>query len=269
MPDFDDQYVLFLDLLGFDEAVRNASPPQLADLKRLMEFIASARRPYDLKISATETSIETNCTPQITTFSDLVLVSLPLIPDCSGVAEEFRQPLMDTWPSGAIEHLADIVARVVVESLKLRLLVRGGLTVGSLHHTDKVVLGVGLNEAYDIEHKQAKHPRVMVAPEVFDKMPELKGHDLLLQDSDGQFHLDYLQRLVMRLQAERPGDDHSSWREARLQDIDSVIRSKMNDAGVCMKWVWFQQYFKDGTAVLAQTQQGGSLKSERGDEASR
>lgn len=98
-----------------------------------------------------------------------------------------------------------------VITLALRLLargvfVRGGLTLGRLHHDESMVFGPALIEAYRIEQGVARVPRVAVSPAasrlLLTDQPSgaRAGFDakaLIRVDADGVSHLDIFSRQAM------------------------------------------------------------------------
>jgi hypothetical protein len=88
--------------------------------------------------------------------------------------------------------------------LQLGVLVRGGVTLGGMHHDDRIVFGVGVNDAYRLESIVAKVPRIVLGSrameaanrfatesEIFN--PYIRSR--LLRDKDGVWYLNYLRDL--------------------------------------------------------------------------
>ena len=81
-------------------------------------------------------------------------------------------------------------ARVlIVDLLKLGFLVRGAVTFGDLHHKDNVVFGPALNEAVEIEEKEAFYPRIIVSEKArrhCDQRPEDPNYKIVIEDQMGR-----------------------------------------------------------------------------------
>jgi hypothetical protein len=171
----------FIDVLGFKSVIENSlSDPKITD--ELFELISelqpknitdaiykaiphfsftdgkTAVNPSDPKTTSEIWPIE------ITQFSDSFVLSCP----------------SDNYGSCVLLIEAIFLLHFMFYR-RLGLLVRGGLTVGSLvHHSNSVVFGPALNEAYRLESKMAIYPRVIVDKKKFDELNEiLRKHQLL------------------------------------------------------------------------------------------
>jgi hypothetical protein len=92
--------------------------------------------------------------------------------------------------------LQDLVAIFLEENI----LLRWGITIRKLIHTDKLVVGTGLIQAYKMESESAKYPRIIIDPELvnlwsgqledynFDKVLEIS------EDTDGYYYVDYIKK---------------------------------------------------------------------------
>lgn len=49
--------------------------------------------------------------------------------------------------------------------------IRGGVTIGPLHHDQHIVFGPALNTAYDLESKKAVYPRIIIDPAIVNLLP--------------------------------------------------------------------------------------------------
>lgn len=120
--------------------------------------------------------------------------------------------------------------------LSSRLLVRGGITYGSLVHDDQLLFGPAMNRAYYLESKIAKFPRVILDPDLIDERRR-DSLDLLLEDKDGHLYIDYLShrslfwgepvRLVKLLDALKTMGKDKTISEKRMwlkERLDPVIR---------------------------------------------
>lgn len=130
---------VFVDLLGFKSLVwKNESywalQANILPTLRQLESLADCNNAKDFTILANQR--------QVTTFSDSIVLSYSAV--------------------GAIKFLAHDLATVVRTILGNGLLFRGGIAFGKLHHIDKTVVGDGLIRAYEIESKEAIHPRIVV-----------------------------------------------------------------------------------------------------------
>lgn len=134
---YQDKYVAFIDMLGFSALVQESA----ADMSKLDEIAEAIDR---LKNTAC-------CNPAtgllFTYFSDCIVIS------------------SSRSPAG----LADILSciRMLAENLLVvDILIRGGLTVGSIHHDSQMIFGPAMLDAYRMECKEARNPMVLVSEEV-------------------------------------------------------------------------------------------------------
>lgn len=85
-------------------------------------------------------------------------------------------------------------------------LTRGGVAIGKLVHNDEVIFGPALVDAYDLESKTSKYPRIIINDEVIKK--GLQHHsdnhteedekdyimEIVTKDNDGYYYIDYIQK---------------------------------------------------------------------------
>ena len=256
-PKPDDRYTLFLDILAFNNVV-NAwdTNDRQAQLIELVRYISTAESTYSEITSAIGESITLTIRPAITTFSDCIVISFPTKPP-TNLAAEFNAAVLAGWKVEVLKHMALLAALFVERAMPLQLLLRGGLSRGALVHKDHYIIGPALNEAYRLESTVANVPRIVVSEEIFADDPGLFP-GILRRDGDGLAFLDYMPALVEEISTR---SDAASWRESRLQDIESNIRttsSKLKSsccgrrppASVRYKWEWFRRYFDEGTLGL-------------------
>lgn len=253
-----DRYVLFLDLLGFRNVVNTwDTNGRQAQLIELVRFISTAQSTYAETTSSTGESITLTIRPAITTFSDCIVISFPTTPPSNDAASEFDDALLASWKVEVLKHMALLAARFAERAVPLQLLLRGGMCRGALVHEPRYIIGPALNEAYRLESTVADVPRIVVSEHIYADDPDLIP-DILRMDVDRQAFLDYMPELVQGIATRA---DAASWREARLQDIDSAIRgapSEVNSscsgrkppASIQQKWEWFRRYFDEGTLEL-------------------
>ena len=62
------------------------------------------------------------------------------------------------------------------------ILIRGGATVGELHHKGGDVIGNTLIEAYKLESCVANYPRIAVSRKLYSQVKTIPRNTLLLED---------------------------------------------------------------------------------------
>src|ERR1039458_1664468 len=142
-------WVVFLDILGFVEDVRQADQAgkQERHLKQLRSALAEAKA--DL-IEGIENPLSANLPDSyvIKVFTDNIVLGFPILDDGES---EFGTMLFR-------------VGRYQYTLLKHGLFVRGGIAFGDLYMDDDVVYGKGLLDAYEAETKLARDPRIVLGP---------------------------------------------------------------------------------------------------------
>ncbi|CAH0352505.1 hypothetical protein [Aquabacterium sp. CECT 9606] len=158
-------FVAFLDLLGFTEMVeadlRGAHQNNLAKLFRCHQSAGVVFRD------------DVNCS--IIQFSDSIVISMPYS------AEKFE------W---FVSRVADYQRLLLDEHL----LCRGGIAVNKHFSNGSFTFSAGLIEAYKVESRIARYPRVVVSPDVLDLIfpdrTDIPKH--LVKEDDGLFFVDYI-----------------------------------------------------------------------------
>lgn len=118
------------------------STERKADLDRFYESIKHEAQPKRVRI---------------TTFSDSIVFSCPA--DSEGLTN-FRYFLI----------------KLLVNTSSFKLLLRGGITCGNLVHTDQIIFGPAMNDAYHLETKIAKQPRIVI-DEQFEEFISERSRD--------------------------------------------------------------------------------------------
>ncbi len=85
-------------------------------------------------------------------------------------------------------------------------LIRGGISIGRLFHSDNFIFGDALIKAYELESKYAKYPRIILDDEVIEIATKYGEHspqeeedyykELVTRDDDGWLYLDYFEKAM-------------------------------------------------------------------------
>ncbi len=134
---YSDRYVAFVDILGFSDIVRNSetSPRQASALSKILERTASNRGETFRAQAADDFKAQA--------FSDCLVIS-------------------ENATRGALVHLLQVVTFHALDLMSNGILTRGGIAKGKLYHSDKIVLGPALLEAYRLESRVARYPRILI-----------------------------------------------------------------------------------------------------------
>jgi hypothetical protein len=225
--------ILFLDFLGFAAAVQGWDEARLGVVIEALVELANGRSEFDVRGEVLpDGGYKVTSPAAITTFSDHIVVSYPLLIKPADFTDEQWELVAGPWPSMVRQQMQKITAQVAMVGLGVGLLVRGGLSRGRLYHRGGVVLGEAMVDAYRLESQVAQYPRVVVSPRVTD------GDRLFTDDVDGTrtLCLDYLDEMLL-LAGERHGDARA-WALARLEEMDASIKKLAEEQA--NKWIYFR-----------------------------
>lgn len=260
---FSERAVAFVDLLGFKNLVRDAhtSPAALKRLSRLMRMIQS-NEPLNRVVNH---PVPRELHPKSLEISDSIILSTPLThPDHS-------------WYSG----LAVIVMRcsqIAAILLEEGYLVTGAINVGPVHHTQRNIVGMAYQDAYEWQSR-VESPGIVLCPEAaiaWDTSQYRVGtSDLCLsrtvafKDQDSQGRPISKKREAIIVNAFEPSHMNSVralespgsvpkmddvWLLGRIKRIDELIQenvARFAPGGssphepALAKWKWCEEVFRD------------------------
>jgi hypothetical protein len=223
--------VLFLDFLGFASAVQRWDDDRMRKLISVLVNIAEAQSVFGINGQAQSGgSYKITTRPELTTFSDNIVVSCPRPTKPAEIADDVWEVVANKWDGMVRQQMQNITAQVVMVGLDIGLLARGGLSRGKLYHHGGVVVGEAMVDAYCLEKKPPGNPRVVVSDRI-------SGNETLYTDADGVRCLDYINAMMLLADA-RPGGARA-WAEDRLAEIESMIDG-LNERKHKEKWVYFK-----------------------------
>ncbi len=242
------QLVAYIDLLGFSEAT--SSQEDKTTILSLLKSLASARSDFNIHVvEQTSNLITTNTTPCVSTFSDNMIISYEL--EKEDVAEI-------NFHMSSLKRRLFMVALI---SLPMGFMIRGGITIGLLYHSqsESVVFGEALVEAHKLESAIAIYPRIVLSKAVSNLIPDYLDEqkqpiDLLgfkVKDFDGMYYLNYFKYEI--LEHFYPENPPASWKEDLslwINNVQTIIQknidkySQTESLAILAKWEWFSLYFK-------------------------
>lgn len=164
---YEQRVVAFIDILGFKEIVKQSEhdTTKIELLFSILGFLKGweVSDNWDLKFVEIEedaqkkgvTNFDIRGKTNTTSFSDSIVVSVKV----DGNVNEMTSTL--------IVNLAYIGALLIEKGI----LFRGGLTIGNIIHDDNgTVFGQALIEAYQLETKSAKYPRVVLSDKLIKEL---------------------------------------------------------------------------------------------------
>jgi len=216
-----EKYVAFLDLLGFRELVKR-SGQDVIERNRVIQALKLVR----------DTLVENPAIDfRFTYFSDSIIFSADHTP-------------------GSLWQIFQSIELLTCNLLQYDVLVRGGLTVGLIHHSEDFVFGTAVGEAYELESKLANSPIVLLSQRVADEAYAL-GADFrqwLKEDGPGRFFVHYLMRYAEYTEVSEVGKVILTYPAKRIAHF--VGKRLVNDeGGVLRKAEWFQGYWNESVAA--------------------
>lgn len=178
----------YIDILGFSDIISNTIDKNGTDVVEQISLIHDAyeavRDVWNLDLSSSERKeITVSDTKIVTTFSDSIVISFKITEQ----SEVFHTILELQW----------MIMRLIVKGI----LCRGAVTYGKLYHTEQMLFGPALVEAYLLESKAALYPRVILDKSLIDLGSKSGRHnpedeagyikDMLERDTDGMYYIDY------------------------------------------------------------------------------
>lgn len=140
----------------------------------------------------------------------------------------------------AIQTMSSFVSMFQFLALNDRILIRGGMSVGTLCFNDMFVWGKALVDAYKLENINAIYPRIIVDNTVFELLVDADGEIKfgipVYQDIDGLGYLNFLHHIS---EGSRP------WLLNHCFSIVGELKNKNeNNKKVLQKIYWVEAYLK-------------------------
>lgn len=240
--------IVYIDILGFKQKIDTQPANHILQCIRM---IAEAVKPMRFKSKFPKLPRE-----NFVNFSDLCVLWFQL-------ESENKLPPVG-WLTSQILRVVHAQSWLLFDE---ELLIRGGVTIGSLAKSYGQIFGPGLVRAYELESKYAKYPRVLVDEcllEEFRRNPKLCVHDpdtdagylkaMLQIDTDGKLFVDYLR--VMADELDHPAEypmylaKHQAFINRRLQDFQ-------NQPSIREKYEWLRRYHDDTVKRVQVADVGG------------
>ncbi|WP_375171926.1 hypothetical protein [Marinobacter sp.] len=171
---------------------------------------------------------------RITTFSDSIVFS------CSADSE-------------GLTDFRYFLTKLLVYTSPFKLLVRGGITCGSLIHTNELIFGPAMNNAYYLESEVAKYPRIVVGEDFEDFIAEL-GEDtltdlvkreLIRAENETISYIDSLALATNKVAQNMCGANAYEILLNEKNTIETLIKDAPADPKVASKLGWYVEYFNE------------------------
>ena len=168
----EDRIIAFLDILGFKALIECAEKAN--DYTKLSNLITKSNKIFSM-LNAREDF-------QFTQFSDSFVLSCEI--------DRMEHSML------FIMDLRDLIDLFLSENI----LLRGGVTIGKVIHSKKLLMGPAMNRAYELESKFAKYPRVIIDMDLFDYWEtclyeyNVENMFTVFKDDDGLYFIDYINK---------------------------------------------------------------------------
>jgi len=192
LRNYEKRIVAFIDILGFAQKLKNtqsvSNEGKIEDNEKEIKNLVSAFARIRELIGIDEPIEGVAQSRMVTQFSDSIVISF----DPKEESKEF-------------EYLLGELLFLQIDLLKYNLQIRGGISYGQLIHTDKVLFGPALVNAYRLESLAAVSPRIILPKSLYKKNSEFweivskkkNEHNLdifLSIDEDDFYYLDYFDK---------------------------------------------------------------------------
>lgn len=229
---YENRYIVFIDILGFKNLVDESmkSEDQLEKIHKALNHISGIKKENDQGILSLKDQGK-----EVTVFSDSIVISMPVSNRSSGF------------------QLLNEVIFIQMQLMYMGIFIRGGMTAGMLYHSENIVFGPAMNEAYCLETKCAIYPRVIVSsnylqtayqngvhqPEQEQRYFEEELH-LIKKDGDGYAYVDFLNQELNTDGTE----EYIDFLERTQRAIMSAL-NQYNDPKILKKYYWLKEYFNE------------------------
>jgi len=152
----------YIDILGFKDMVHrydSGKEPKLLD--NLIDIINTAGN-----LLKRELPIPNN--PYLKNWKDFLEVKV--FSDCFCISIPYEHPHFSFVEN--VKFYYQYISGFQILLLEKGYLVRGGITIGSYYSDDNLIFSGGLVEAYELESKQAKMPRIIVSDKLLKAINE-------------------------------------------------------------------------------------------------
>lgn len=227
--DYGQYMVAFIDILGFRNIVQK-SENEIEYFKKILhatQIIEHLVGYNDEKQKDKERFVE------MVQFSDSLVISMPY-----NSIYGLRKIIMDL----------DLVQKVIARDVGI--MIRGGLTVGKLYHKGNISFGPAFVDAYQLESKVAKTPRIIIDPKLLepsgDDVNQCMMHTIiqsnLKKDVDGYYFINFLGGDFAGPAAPEVAEKLKKYAELELSNITEVNEQTES---IKAKMIWMLDYIRE------------------------
>ena len=233
--EYGNRAVAFIDILGFASMVQRMDKSG-DDYNTLMYALKKIKKYQEF--AGSEITVQSKL--EISVFSDCITIS------CKP-----KHIFSILWSCGYL--FGDLLFSGIA--------LRGGIATGKLHHTNGIIFGEGLIEAYNIETKVAIYPRIVISSEAKELLP-VGANKFIKQDSDGLFYLNSFAFHPVPPGADMLLSDGYNPRVEYLRQVQKHIETNIASAVKLdhkAKWNWLATQYNNALDV-ERSDLGGELE---------
>jgi len=229
VPNDCERVVAYIDILGFKDRIKNIYKNNDMGLRDILYNALKMKSVY-AEITKKGPFGFRDTLVQATAFSDCIVIS-----------DEVEQ----------VERIILCAATLAGFLLRNDILCRGGISTGRMIHDDRVLMGLGVINAVEIEQISV-YPRIIVQD---DLVHRIKGSTItkLIRDSDGLWFIDIFNELkiwgnegdspgLLNLPEGAPWPDIEAFRKIRDFIICNLEETRPN-LRIYMKYLWLSNRF--------------------------
>lgn len=182
---YENRVIIYLDILGFKDYINHTSKTILKKEEKLDALYGLFNFLQNL-INEKEAGISITQGKRVTFFSDLIVISFP-----ASDIEAFQFEFHD-------------IQVVIANCITRGFLIRGAIVYGDVIHTDSIIFGPGLINAYEFEKEISKYPRVIIEKAIIEDWIDSDNSVIPMDyiysiDADGEYFIDYFSSIEGQL----------------------------------------------------------------------
>jgi hypothetical protein len=231
---YENRITVFLDILGFKNIIDSTIDTQKNDIEVQINLISETFGEIR-KLLDVDNPKEFSQSRQVTLFSDSIVISFKE----DEISEVFYTLL-------EVQH-------VIINLVLKGIICRGAISFGKLIHTEKMIFGPALNEAYITESKATLYPRIILSKSIIEKAAQSHAShntpkdeiesisQIIKKDTDDMFYIDYFSKAQSEL--DDPENDMPEYIENLKNIIIDGLKKGKEKPDVYMKYSWMKNKF--------------------------
>ncbi|AWM12571.1 hypothetical protein DI487_00910 [Flavobacterium sediminis] len=199
----DYHFVAFLDILGYSNMVKSDLEGPSGEEKYFQKLLDLHKETNSLKYEKLEFTL--------IQFSDSIIISAP-------------------FDHSSFHSFSKLIAEYQLKLLLRGILIRGGVTYGKHYYKDDFLFSSGLIDAYGIESKLARYPRIIISNDLFELMVSHKVNlEYTLNDNNYKI-IDFIKT--------------SSIEQVQISIINDIIEKleRNKNETISEKGLWLKEY---------------------------